>query len=54
MTANDSTLLCNAMIISVQKLPGDKIKYNRLPKNTETQQESTKENAKKTTEINWD
>ena len=33
---------------------GDKIKYSRIPKNTETQQENTKENAKKTTEINWD
>ena len=33
---------------------GDKIKYSRIPKNTETQQENTKENTKKTTEINWD
>ena len=33
---------------------GDKIKYSRLPKNTETQQQSTKENTIKTTEINWD
>ena len=33
---------------------GDKIKYNRLSKNTETQQGNTKENTKKTTEINWD
>ena len=33
---------------------GDKIKYSRIPKNTETQQENIKENAKKTTEINWD
>ena len=32
----------------------DKIKYSRIPKNTETQQENTKENTKKTTEINWD
>ena len=32
----------------------DKIKYNRIPKNTETQQEKTKENTKKTIEINWD
>ena len=30
------------MIISVQKLAGDKIKYNRLPKNTKTQQEIIK------------
>ena len=33
---------------------GDKIKYSRVPKNTETQQENTKENTKKATEINWD
>ena len=33
---------------------GDQIKYSRLPKNTETQQENTKENTKKKTEINWD
>ena len=32
---------------------GDKIKYSRIPKNTETQHEYTKENTKKTTEINW-
>ena len=31
---------------------GDKIKYSSIPKNTETQQENTKENTKKTTEIN--
>ena len=31
---------------------GDKIKYNRRSKNTDTQQENTKENTKKTTEIN--
>ena len=40
------------MIISVQKLT--QAKYSRIPKNTETQQENTKENTKKTTEINWD
>ena len=33
---------------------GDKIKHNRIPKNTKTQQENTNENTKKTTEINWD
>ena len=33
---------------------GDKIKHNRIPKNTEIQQENAKENTKKTTEINWD
>ena len=55
MTANGSALLRYAMIISVQKnYAGDKIKYSRIPKNTETQQENTKENTKKTTEINWD
>ena len=32
---------------------GDKIKYKRLSKNTKTQQENTKENTEKTTEINW-
>ena len=47
MTANDSALLCNAMIISVQKLAGDKIKYNRLPKNTETQQKILKRMLKR-------
>ena len=31
MTANDSARLGYAMIISVQKLEGVKIKYNRLP-----------------------
>ena len=54
MTANDSALLRYAMIIYVQKLASDKIKYNKLPKNTETQQANTKKNTKKTTEINWD
>ena len=54
MTANDSALLRHAMTISVQNLAGDKIKYNRLPKNTETQQENTTENTKKTTEVSWD
>ena len=33
---------------------GDKIKYSRIPKNTEAQQENTKENTRKTTERNWD
>ena len=36
MTATDSALLRYAMIISVQKLAGENIKYNRLPKNTVT------------------
>ena len=30
----------------------DTIKYIKIPKNTETQQRNTKENTKKTTEIN--
>ena len=33
---------------------GDIIKYRRIPKNTETQQENIKENTKKITKINWD
>ena len=33
---------------------GGKVKYSRLPKNTDTQQQNTKENSIKTTEINWD
>ena len=33
---------------------GNKIKYRTIPKNTKTQQENTKENTKRTTEINWD
>ena len=32
MKANNSALLRYAMIISVQKLAGDKVKYNRLRK----------------------
>ena len=54
MTTNGSALCRCAMIISIQKLTGDKTKFSRLPKNTETQQENTKENTKTTTEINWD
>ena len=42
MTANGSALLRYAMIISVQKLTGDKIKYSWILKNTVTQQENTK------------
>ena len=34
------------MIVSFKKIdPDDKIKYYRLPKNTETQQENTKEHT---------
>ena len=42
MTANNAAFLRYFMIISVQKLEGDKIKYNRLP----TQQENTKRTLK--------
>ena len=54
MTANGSALLRNAMIVSVPKQIQVIIKYSRILKNTRTQQENTKENTKKTTEINWD
>ena len=55
MTANSFALLYYAMVISVQKLKSNhKIKYNKLSKNTETQQENTEENTKKTDETNWD
>ena len=51
MTANGFALPRYAMIISVQKTDtGDKIKFCRIPKNTEIQQENTKKNTKKTTE----
>ena len=49
--ANDSGLFRYAVIISDT---GDKIKYGRFPKNIETQQQNTKENTKKTTEMNRD
>ena len=32
----------------------DKIKYSRIPKSAETQQENATENTKKITETNWD
>ena len=54
MTANGSALLRNAIIVSVPKQTQVIIKYSRILKNTRTQQENTKENTKKTTEINWD
>ena len=55
MTANSSALLrlCYDNFCTKTET-GNKIKYSRIPKNTETQQENTKENPKKTTEINWD
>ena len=58
MTANSSAILRYVMI-SVQKLT-QVIKTNteyrkyRISKNTDTKQENTKGNTKKTTEINWD
>ena len=54
MTANGSVLLHYAIIISVQKLT-QVIKSNTAGfLRIQTQQENTKENTKKTTEINWD
>ena len=32
----------------------EKITYSRIPKNTEKQKKNTKENTRKTIEINWD
>ena len=53
MTANGSALLRYALIISVQKLT-QVIKSNTAGfLRIQTQQENTKENTKKTTEINW-
>ena len=54
MTANGSALLRYAMIISIQKLT-QVIKSNTAGfLRIQRQQENTKENTKKTTEINWD
>ena len=54
MTANGSTLLRYAMIISVQKLTLV-IKSNTAGfLKIVTQQKNAKENTTKTTEINWD
>ena len=53
MTANGPALLLCYDNFYTKTDTGDKIKYSRIPKNTETQ-ENTKENTKKTTEINWD
>ena len=54
MTANGSPLFCYAMIISLQKLI-HVLKSNTADflKNTETQQQNTNQNTKKTTGINW-
>ena len=53
LIARCSLLLCYDNFCSKTNT-GDKIKCSRLPKNTETQQEMTKENTKNTTEINCD
>ena len=54
MTANVSALPRYAMIISVQKLK-QMIKSNTVGfLRIQRQQENTKENTKKTTQINWD
>ena len=53
MTGNDSSSLCYDNFCTKADA-GDRIKYSRIPKNTETQQENTKENTEKTTETNWD
>ena len=54
----DSKWFCSSSLcfdnFYTKTVSGDKIKYSRIPKNTETQQEKTKENTKKTTEINRD
>ena len=54
MTANGSALPLCYDDFYTKTGTGDKIKYSRIPKNAETQQENTKENTKKTTKINWD
>ena len=53
MTANGSALLCYDNFCTKTD-SGDKIKYSSIPKDPQTQQENTKENTKRTTEINWD
>ena len=54
----DSYWLCSSSLcydnFCTKTDTASKIKYSRIPKNTETQQKNTKENAKMTTEINWD
>ena len=53
----DSLWLCSSSLcydnFCTKTDTGDKIKYSRIPNNTETQ-ENTKENTKKTSEINRD
>ena len=54
MAANGFALLCYAIIISVQKL-AQVIKSNTAGfLRIQRQLENTKENTKKTTEINWE
>ena len=51
----DSERLCSSSLCYDAKIDtGDKIKCSSIPKNTETQRENNKENAKKATEINCD
>ena len=54
----DSKWLCSTSLcydnFCTKTDTGDKINYCRISKNTETQQENTKENTNKTTETNWD
>ena len=55
----DSYWLCSFLLYYVNFCTktdtGDKINYIRISKNKEiAQQENTKKNTKKTTEINWD
>ena len=54
MTANGSALLRYAMIISVQTLTHVKKSNTAGFLKIQRQHENTKENTKKTTEINWD
>ena len=54
MAANGSALFRYARIIFVPKLTQVIKSNSRIPKNTEIQQENTKENTKRTTEINRD
>ena len=53
MAVNGSSSLCYDNFCTKTDT-GDKIKYIRIPKNTEIQKKNAKENTKKTTEINWD
>ena len=54
----DSEWLCSSSLcydnLCTKTDTGEKIKYSRIPKNKETQQENTKKNTKKTAGINGD